>query len=147
MFHNTPKLSPTLNQLSRGKNPRRKKYHFNISRMLFGRPYLRATCLRVYTVKPKKPNSAIRKVAKVKFSTGYKRIVYIPGQGHNLHEHSVILVRGGRVPDLPGIHYQAMRGKYDFTAKEIFERMQRRSKYGHEKPKKVSNEKKKNLSG
>jgi small subunit ribosomal protein S12 len=121
---------PTYNQLSRGKVKRAAKKHYNVSRMLFGRPHLRAVCLKVYTVKPKKPNSAIRKIAKVRFSTGYKRIIYIHGQGHNLQEHSVVLVRGGRVPDLPGVHYHAMRGKYDFSTKENFERKKRRSKFG-----------------
>jgi len=89
-------------------------------------------------MKPKKPNSAIRKVAKVRFSNGYSRIVYIPGQGHNLQEHSVVLVRGGRVPDLPGVHYHCMRGKFTFTAKENFDRRKRRSKFGHPFPKDVS---------
>lgn len=112
------------------RNPRGKKKHYNVSRSLQGRPHLKAVCLKVYTTKPKKPNSAIRKVAKVRLSTGKKTIIYIPGQGHNLQEHSVVLVRGGRVPDLPGVHYHAIRGKYDFTGKETFERAKRRSKYG-----------------
>jgi small subunit ribosomal protein S12 len=131
-------LLPTYNQLARGKSLRRNKKHYNVSRMLFGRPHLRAVCLKVYTVKPKKPNSAIRKVAKVRFSTGFKRIVYIPGQGHNLQEHSVVLIRGGRVPDLPGVHYHCMRGKYDFSTRENFQRTKSRSKFGLPKPKKVT---------
>jgi small subunit ribosomal protein S12 len=126
---------PTINQLSRGKSKRINKKHYNVSRMLFKRPHLRAVCLKVYTTTPKKPNSAIRKVAKVRFSTGYKRIIYLPGQGHNLQEHSVVLVRGGRVPDLPGVHYHAIRGKYDFSIKETFDRKKRRSKFGLPKPK------------
>jgi small subunit ribosomal protein S12 len=127
-------MAPTLNQLSRNKL-RRKKKHYNISASLEGRPQLKAVCLKVYTCKPKKPNSAIRKVAKVRFSTGRKRIVYIPGQGHNLQEHSVVLIRGGRIPDLPGVHYRIIRGKYDFTGKENFIRQKRRSKFGISKPK------------
>jgi small subunit ribosomal protein S12 len=127
-------MSPTYNQLSRNKL-RRKKKHYNVSSSLKGRPHLRAVCLKVYTVKPKKPNSAIRKIAKVRFSTGLKRIVYIPGQGHNLQEHSVVLIRGGRVPDLPGVHYHIIRGKYDFTGRESFDRQKRRSKFGIKKPK------------
>jgi len=113
-----------------GRNPRQKKKHYVISRTLQGRPHLRAVCLKVYTTKPKKPNSAIRKIAKVRLSTGKKTIVYIPGCGHNLQEHSVVLVRGGRVPDLPGVHYHAIRGKYDFSSNESFQRKKRRSKFG-----------------
>jgi len=86
--------------------------------------------LKVYTTKPKKPNSAIRKIAKVRLSTGRRLIAYIPGQGHNLQEHSVVMIRGGRVPDLPGVHYHIIRGKYDFTGAETFERRKRRSKFG-----------------
>lgn len=112
------------------RNPRKKKKHYNVSSTLRGRPHLRAVCLKVYTTKPKKPNSAIRKVAKVRLSTGKKTIVYLPGQGHSLQEHSVVLVRGGRVPDLPGVHYHAVRGKYDFSPKESFDRKKSRSKYG-----------------
>jgi small subunit ribosomal protein S12 len=93
-------------------------------------------CVKVYTTKPKKPNSAIRKVAKVKLTTGENTIVYVPGQGHNLQQHSVVLVRGGRVPDLPGVQYHILRGKYDFVAKERFERSARRSKFSVKKAKK-----------
>jgi small subunit ribosomal protein S12 len=85
--------------------------------------------MKVYTTKPKKPNSAIRKVAKVRLSTGRSIIVYIPGQGHNLQQHSVVLIRGGRVPDLPGVRYHILRGKYDFLPKERFDRFARRSKF------------------
>jgi len=112
------------------RNPRCRKKHYNMSRNLNGRPQLRAVCLKVYTTKPKKPNSAIRKIAKVRLSTGKRTIVYLPGQGHALQEHSVLLIRGGRVPDLPGVHYHAIRGKYDFTTKENFNRAKRRSKFG-----------------
>jgi len=82
---------------------------------------------------PKKPNSAERKIAKVRLSTGRIVRVYIPGQGHNLQEHSVVLVRGGKVQDLPGMHYKLVRGKYDFQAKESFDRRCSRSKYGLKK--------------
>jgi small subunit ribosomal protein S12 len=126
-------MSPTYNQLSRNKL-RRKKKHYNVSSSLKGRPHLRAVCLKVYTVKPKKPNSAIVKLLSTLFDR-LKRIVYIPGQGHNLQEHSVVLIRGGRVPDLPGVHYHIIRGKYDFTGRENFDRQKRRSKFGIKKPK------------
>jgi small subunit ribosomal protein S12 len=86
---------------------------------------------------PKKPNSAQRKVAKLRLSTKRKIIAYIPGQGHNLSEHSNVLVRGGRVPDLPGVHYQLIRGKLDFVAKERFSRSNRRSKYSVPRPESV----------
>jgi len=78
---------------------------------------------------PKKPNSAVRKIAKIRLSTGRKILAYIPGQGHNLHEYSRVLVRGGKVPDLPGIHYKLIRGKYDFGWNETFQRQNRRSKF------------------
>lgn len=113
-----------------GRNIRKKKKHYNISSTLKGRPHLRAVCLKVYTTKPKKPNSAIRKIAKVRLSTKRNTIIYIPGQGHNLQQHSQVLVRGGRAPDLPGVHYRAIRGKFDFTTNETFERRKRRSKFG-----------------
>jgi ribosomal protein S12 len=82
---------------------------------------------------PKKPNSAVRKIVKVRITTGRRILAYIPGQGHNLHEHSRVLVRGGKVPDLPGIHYKLIRGKYDFITSENIFRSQRRSKYGFKK--------------
>jgi len=97
---------------------------------LEGAPQKRAFCWKVYTTKPKKPNSAIRKVAKVSLTTSKSVIVSIPGQGHNLQEHSVILIRGGRRKDLPGVHYRAIRGKYDFSPWEKFNRHNRRSKFG-----------------
>jgi len=99
-----------------------------------GRPQLKGVCLKVYTTKPKKPNSAIRKVAKVRLSIGKSVIAYIPGQGHNLQEHSVVLIRGGRVKDLPGVQYHIIRGKYDFTSTETFARSNRRSKFGVKQP-------------
>jgi len=119
--------------------PRRSKKHYNRAAALQGRPHLRAVLLKAYTTKPKKPNSAIRKIAKVCLSTGRKTIVYIPGQQHNLQEHSVVLVRGGRVPDLPGVHYHAIRGKFDFSSKESFDRHKRRSKFGIKQYKKTEN--------
>lgn len=99
-------------------------------------PQLRGVCLKVYTTTPKKPNSAIRKIAKVKLSNRINTLVYIPGQGHNLQQHSVVIVRGGKIPDLPGVLYRLIRGKYDFLAKENFSRMTNRSKYGIKKLKK-----------
>ena len=98
-------------------------------------PYKRGVCLKVFTVKPKKPNSAIRKVAKVLLSNKRRIIIAIPGIGHRLQEHSVVLVRGGRANDLPGVHYKAVRGKLDFNNYESFERANRRSKYGVSKKK------------
>jgi small subunit ribosomal protein S12 len=102
---------------------------------LLAAPQKKGVCVKVYTTKPKKPNSAIRKVAKVRLSTGRSLIVYVPGQGHNLQQHSVVLIRGGRVPDLPGVLYHILRGKYDFVGKERFERSARRSKFSVKKPK------------
>lgn len=118
----------TLSQLIR--RGRKRKFRKSISARLVGSPHKKAVCIKVYTIKPKKPNSAIRKIAKVKLSTGFKTLIYLPGQGHSLQQHSVVLVRGGRVPDSPGILYHAVRGKYDFTYKESFERKTNRSKYG-----------------
>jgi len=95
-------------------------------------PQKRGVCTRVYTTTPKKPNSALRKVAKVRLTTGYEVISYIGGEGHNLQEHSVVLIRGGRVKDLPGVRYHLIRGKYDLQG--VQNRFQRRSKYGAKKP-------------
>lgn len=118
----------TFSQLSKfGRQIKKKKKN---SPRLFRCPQKKATCLKVYTITPKKPNSAIRKIAKVRLSTGQRTLVYLPGQGHSLQQHSVILVRGGRVPDCPGILYHAVRGKHDFTSKENFDRKTNRSKYG-----------------
>jgi len=118
----------TINQLC--KNKRRVKQHKTRVKSLAGRPFVRGVCLKVFTVKPKKPNSAIRKVAKVLLSNKRKIIISIPGIGHKLQEHSVVLVRGGRANDLPGVHYKAVRGKLDFVAYESFSRKKKRSKYG-----------------
>lgn len=118
----------TLKQLERGC--RKKKYHYNSSKLLNKCPQKKGVCIKIRTMAPKKPNSAIRKIVKLKLSTGRRILAYIPGQGHNLHEHSRVLVRGGKVPDLPGIHYKLIRGKYDFAWNETFERRNRRSKFG-----------------
>lgn len=120
----------TFNQLLKKKNKRLKILGYNISASLEGCPQKKGVCIRVGEMKPKKPNSAVRKIAKIKLSTGRDVLCYIPGQGHKLQKHSVVLVRGGRVPDLPGIHYHAVRGKYDFSGPESFLRKAGRSKYG-----------------
>ncbi|MEO0275481.1 MAG: 30S ribosomal protein S12 [candidate division WOR-3 bacterium] len=123
---------PTINQLVRkGRKLKKKKSR---SPALEGCPQKRGVCIRVYTTTPKKPNSALRKVAKVRLSNGKEIIAYIPGEGHNLQEHSVVLVRGGRVKDLPGVKYHIIRGKYDCAGVEG--RRQSRSKYGTKRPKK-----------
>jgi small subunit ribosomal protein S12 len=119
----------TLNQLI--DSPRLKKISKNKTRVLEGSPQRKAVCTKVYIQTPKKPNSAKRKVTKIRFSNGTKTIAYIPGEGHNLQEHSVVLVRGGGVKDLPGIKYKIIRGKYDLAS--IPSRSQGRSKYGTKK--------------
>jgi small subunit ribosomal protein S12 len=122
---------PTINQLVRyGRKPKKRKSR---SPALDGCPQKRGTCIRVYTTTPKKPNSALRKVAKVRLSNGKEVIAYIPGIGHNLQEHSVVLVRGGRVKDLPGVKYHIVRGVYD--AAGVANRRNSRSKYGAKRPK------------
>jgi len=123
----------TIKQLVRGVVIRGKKKHKVRAPLLFGCPQKKGTVLRSYVTKPKKPNSAIRKVAKIRLSTKKNAIVYIPGQGHNLQQHSVVLVKGGRVKDLPGVKYKAIRGKFDFFAKESFTRKARRSKFSIKK--------------
>lgn len=125
---------PTINQLCR--KSRVDKKHKSRVKALEGSPYRRGICLKVFQVKPKKPNSAIRKVAKVLLSNKRRVVVAIPGLGHKLQEHSVILVRGGRANDLPGVHYKAVRGCLDFNTYEVIERSNRRSKYGVAKKKK-----------
>jgi small subunit ribosomal protein S12 len=123
----------TIAQLVRkNRKPKMKK---SKSPALYSCPQRRGVCIRVYTVKPKKPNSALRKVAKVKLTTGEEVITYIPGIGHNLQEHSIVLVRGGRVKDLPGVRYHIVRGVYDTAGVEG--RKQGRSKYGAKAPKEV----------
>ena len=99
-----------------------------------GAPFKRGVCTKVYTSTPKKPNSALRKVAKVRLSNGSEIIAYIPGEGHNLQEHSIVLIRGGRVKDLPGVRYHIVRGVYDTQG--VADRKRSRSIYGTKKPKK-----------
>jgi small subunit ribosomal protein S12 len=127
---------PTFRQLLRG--PRRPKLRLSRSPLLGRAPQLRGVCQRVYTTSPKKPNSAVRKVAKVRLLGGRNRslLAAIPGFGHNLSEHSVVLVRGGKVPDLPGVRYRLVRGRYDFVAKETQLRSARRSKFSISREKK-----------
>jgi len=122
---------PTINQLVRKGRKRIKKK--NNTPALKGAPQKRGVCTRVYTSTPKKPNSALRKVARVRLTTGIEVTAYIPGIGHNLQEHSVVLVRGGRVKDLPGVRYHIVRGTLDTLGVE--DRKQGRSKYGAKKPK------------
>lgn len=122
---------PTISQLVR--NPRRDKKVKNKVPALQRCPQKRGVCTRVYTTTPKKPNSAMRKVARVKLTNGYEVTSYIPGEGHNLQEHSVILIRGGRVKDLPGVRYHTIRGALDTQG--VQDRKQCRSKYGTKKPK------------
>lgn len=122
---------PTINQLvRRGRKKVRKKTK---SPALEGCPQKRGVCVRVYTTTPKKPNSALRKVARVRLSNGTVVTSYIPGEGHALQEHSIVLVRGGRVKDLPGVRYHIIRGVYDSTGVEG--RKKSRSQYGTKKPK------------
>ena len=137
---------PTINQLVRkGRSPKKakparpallftmnalKRRRTHISK---GSGFKRGVCTRVYTTTPKKPNSALRKVARVRLSNGAEVTAYIPGEGHNLQEHSIVLVKGGRVPDLPGVRYRVIRGVYDTQG--VDERRQSRSRYGAKKPK------------
>jgi small subunit ribosomal protein S12 len=122
---------PTINQLVRKGRERIKKK--TNTPALKGAPQKRGVCTRVYTSTPKKPNSALRKVARVRLTTGIEVTAYIPGIGHNLQEHSVVLVRGGRVKDLPGVRYHIVRGTLDTLGVE--DRKRGRSKYGAKKPK------------
>jgi small subunit ribosomal protein S12 len=122
---------PTINQLVRKGRERVKKKKSTPA--LKGAPQKRGVCTRVYTSTPKKPNSALRKVARVRLTTGIEVTAYIPGIGHNLQEHSVVLVRGGRVKDLPGVRYHIVRGTLDTLG--VQDRRQGRSKYGAKRPK------------
>ncbi len=122
---------PTINQLVR--SPRKSRTKRKKSPALQKCPQRRGVCLQVKTKTPRKPNSALRKVAWVKLSNGHEVIAYIPGEGHNLQEHSIVLVRGGRVKDLPGVRYHIVRGALDCSA--VKDRKQSRSKYGAKKPK------------
>ena len=123
---------PTIQQLV--KKGRKVIKSVSKSRALDACPQKRGLCTRVYTTTPKKPNSALRKVAKVRLTNGTEVIAYIPGEGHNLQEHSIVLIRGGRVKDLPGVRYHIVRGALDTGGVEG--RLQSRSKYGSKKPKK-----------
>ena len=122
---------PTIQQLIR--KPRQPKVQRSKSQHLQSCPQKRGVCTRVYTTTPKKPNSAMRKVAKVRLTNGFEVISYIPGEKHNLQEHSVVLIRGGRVKDLPGVRYHILRGVLDTQG--VKDRRQRRSKYGAKRPK------------
>ena len=122
---------PTINQLVR--KGRQKTTKRNKVPALEACPQKRGVCTRVYTTTPKKPNSALRKVARVKLTNGQEVSAYIPGEGHNLQEHSIVLIRGGRVKDLPGVRYHVLRGTLDTQG--VTSRKQRRSLYGTKKPK------------
>ena len=122
---------PTINQLVR--KGRRKVLSKSKSPLLQGNPFKRGVCVTVKTMPPKKPNSALRKIARVRLSNGRELTAYIPGEGHNLQEHSIVLVRGGRVRDLPGVRYHIVRGIDD--AAGVADRRKSRSKYGPKKPK------------
>jgi small subunit ribosomal protein S12 len=123
---------PTINQLV--NKGRKNKFTKSKSPALSLCPQRRGVCVRVYTTTPKKPNSAMRKVCRVKLTSGFEVTSYIGGEGHNLQEHSIVLVRGGRVKDLPGVRYHTVRGALDATG--VDKRSQSRSKYGAKKPKK-----------
>jgi len=138
---------PTINQLAkRGRKSKAKKsktpalqlvlnsLHRRKHELAAGSPFKRGVCLKVYTTTPKKPNSALRKVAKVRLSNGMEVIAYIPGVGHNLQEHSIVMIRGGRVKDLPGVRYHIVRGVYDTQG--VADRRRSRSVYGAKRPKK-----------
>ena len=122
---------PTIQQLVRkGRSTKRSS---SKTPALKSSPQRRGVCTRVYTTTPKKPNSALRKVARVRLSTGIEVTAYIPGEGHNLQEHSIVLIRGGRVRDLPGVRYKIVRGAYDCAA--VQDRRKARSRYGAKRPK------------
>jgi small subunit ribosomal protein S12 len=138
---------PTMNQILRkGRKSKKTKsaspamqftydsLHRKRTELRRGAPFKRGVCTKVYTATPKKPNSALRKVAKVRLSNGVEVIAYIPGEGHNLQEHSIVMIRGGRVKDLPGVRYHIVRGVYDTQGVEG--RRKSRSIYGAKKPKK-----------
>jgi small subunit ribosomal protein S12 len=122
---------PTINQLVR--KPRKSKASKQKTPALEGCPQKRGVCTRVYTTTPKKPNSALRKVARVRFTNSVEATCYVPGEGHNLQEHSVIMARGGRVKDLPGVRYKIIRGVLDTQG--VANRKQARSRYGAKRPK------------
>lgn len=122
---------PTINQLV--KHGRKKVVKKTTAPALAGSPQRRGVCTRVYTTTPKKPNSALRKVARVRLTNGFEVTAYIPGEGHNLQEHSIVMIRGGRVKDLPGVRYHIIRGVLDTVG--VQDRNQSRSKYGTKKKK------------
>lgn len=122
---------PTINQLVR--KPRKQQKSRTKSPVLESSPFRRGVCLQVKTMTPKKPNSALRKIARVRLSNGKEITAYIPGEGHNLQEHSIVLVRGGRVRDLPGVRYKIIRGVLDTLG--VQNRKQARSRYGAKRPK------------
>ena len=122
---------PTINQLVR--HGRSKGLNRNKVPAMESCPQKRGVCTRVYTTTPKKPNSALRKVARIRLTNGFEVTSYIPGEGHNLQEHSVVMIRGGRVKDLPGVRYHIIRGNLDTQG--VNDRKQRRSKYGAKRPK------------
>ncbi|MEW8028555.1 MAG: 30S ribosomal protein S12 [Candidatus Thiodiazotropha sp.] len=122
---------PTINQLIR--KPRKRRVKKPVTPALEGSPQRRGVCTRVYTTTPRKPNSALRKVSRVRLTNGHECTAYIPGEGHNLQEHSVVLIRGGEVRDLPGVRYKVVRGALD--ASGVQERKQGRSSYGSKRPK------------
>ena len=122
---------PTINQLIRFGRQRVEKK--NKAPALKGSPQKRGVCTRVYTTTPKKPNSALRKVARVRLTNGIEVTAYVPGEGHNLQEHSIVLIRGGRIKDLPGVRYHIIRGTLDTSG--VNDRKQARSKYGTKRPK------------
>lgn len=122
---------PTINQLVR--KPRKPSEYKTKSPAMLSCPFRRGVCTKVYTTTPKKPNSALRKVAKVRLTSGFEVIAYIPGEGHNLQEHSIVLIRGGRVKDLPGVRYHIVRGSFDTSG--VANRKQGRSRYGAKRPK------------
>ena len=128
---------PTIQQLIR--KPRTQKVYREKARHMQACPQKRGVCTRVYTTTPKKPNSALRKVAKVRLTNGFEVIGYIPGEGHNLQEHSIVLIRGGRVKDLPGVRYHIVRGTLDSAG--VNDRRQSRSKYGAKRPKEAGGKK------
>ncbi|HIM82330.1 MAG TPA: 30S ribosomal protein S12 [Nitrososphaerales archaeon] len=123
---------PTVNQLIR--KGRKRSVKKTTSRALENNPQKRGVCTRVYTTTPKKPNSALRKVARVRLTNGIEATAYIPGEGHNLQEHSIVLIEGGRVKDLPGVRYHIVRGTLDTSG--VDDRRTSRSRYGAKKPKK-----------
>lgn len=124
---------PTIQQLVR--QGRSTKFSKNKTPALKGSPQRRGVCTRVYTTTPKKPNSALRKIARVRLTNGFEVTAYIPGEGHNLQEHSIVLIRGGRVKDLPGVRYHIVRGARKGDTQGVANRKQRRSKYGTKRPK------------